>query len=141
MITESILLYSFYYLGNKFMLAKNSIQEINELAACIKKYIDSNYSNCNLSLEFISNNLSYTPKYVSTLFKKTFKITISDYLTTLRIQHACTLIENGFTSISNIAALCGYSDAQYFSKLFKKRTGKTPKEYIKEPFTYQNFMR
>jgi hypothetical protein len=60
------------------------------------------------------------------------KITLSDYIATLRIQQACTLISHGFTSVSDISNQCGYSDPQYFSKIFKKILGESPSEYIKK---------
>ncbi|MBO7208706.1 MAG: helix-turn-helix transcriptional regulator [Clostridia bacterium] len=65
------------------------------------------------------------------IFKKTFNIGMSEYINTIRIQHSCTLMNQGFTSISDISNQCGYSDPQYFSKVFKKRMGMLPGEYIK----------
>lgn len=133
LMIESILLYTFYYLGSKLMTYKKTIDKSNLLSMQIKKYIDDNYSNKNLSLKMISTDLSYSPKYISTIFKKTFNISISKYLITLRTQHACNLINHGFTSISDISNQCGFSDSQYFSKVFKKEIGTSPKEYIKNP--------
>ncbi len=131
LITESILLYTFYYLGDKLLLTETRKEPQSNVAMKVKKYIDDNYSESELSLEYISKNLSYSPKYISSTFKKQFNIGISDYITTVRIQHACTLINQGFTSIQDIANQCGYSDAQYFSKVFKKRMEQLPREYIK----------
>ena len=130
LIAESILLHTFYYLGDKFLLSNEMCNKINNFPINIKKFIDDNYSDCSLSLETISKQLSYSPKYISSSFKKYFKISLSDYITTLRMQHACTLIQQGFTSISDISNQCGYSDPQYFSKKFKNKMGQIPSEYI-----------
>ena len=130
LITESILLYTFYYLGDKVLLTYEQAGKVNNFAHTIKKFVDDNYSDCSLSLEMLSKQLSYSPKYISSSFKKHFKVGLSDYITTLRIQHACTLIQQGFTRISDISVQCGYSDAQYFSKVFKRRMGQIPSEYI-----------
>ena len=131
LIIESILLYTFYYLGDKLLIFDESHEQSDNLAHTIKKYIDNNYSNCLLSLDLISKALSYSPKYISSIFKKHFNIGLSDYITTIRIQHACTLIQQGFTSISHISSQCGYSDPQYFSKVFKKRMKEVPSSYIR----------
>ena len=132
LIAESILLYTFYFLGqNVIPLETNKNSEQNNAFLNIKKYIDDNFSQRKLSLGLISSELSYSPKYISSLFKKRFKIGISEYLNTIRIQNACTLINQGFTNVSDIANRCGYEDPQYFSKVFKKQIGVSPKSYIK----------
>ena len=132
LITESILLYTFYFIGDKFLNSDAEHKKGSNFAINIKKFIDDNYSDCSLSLRMISEKLCYSPKYISSLFKRSFKIGLSDYLNTLRIQHACTLIQYGFTSVSNISSKCGYSDPQYFSKVFKKKMGETPSEFIQK---------
>lgn len=60
------------------------------------------------------------------------RVGISEYVATLRIQQACTLLDQGFTSVKDIAFLCGYNDPLYFSKVFKAKTGVSPREYQKE---------
>ena len=131
LIAESILLYSFYFLGNNIIPldAKNNLKE--NTALMIKKYIDDNFSLSKLSLEMISSELSYSPKYISSVFKKSFNVGITEYLNTIRIQNACTLMRQGFTSISDVSNQCGYADSQYFSKVFRRKIGVSPKTYIK----------
>ena len=96
----------------------------------IKKYIDDNFTSCDLSLNCISKELLYNPKYISGLFKKKMNIGLVEYINTIRIQYACTLISQGFTSVKELAVLSGYKDALYFSKVFKKKMGVSPKQYI-----------
>lgn len=74
--------------------------------------------------------MNYDSKYLSFYFKKHKRICYSEYLRDLRISHSLFLMEQGITSIKNIALLSGFGDALYFSKVFKKVTGKTPKEHI-----------
>ena len=57
---------------------------------------------------------------------------VSEYIATIRIQYACTLMEQGLSSVSDIALLCGFSDPLYFSKVFKKRMGISPRAHINE---------
>ena len=131
LISESILLYSFCFLGKKLITSTNKGDSKDNASTIIKKYIDDNFFDQKLSLEMISKNLSYSPKYISSVFKKKFNVGITEYLNTIRIQNACTLMKQGFTSISDVSNQCGFADAQYFSKVFKQRTGLSPKAYIK----------
>lgn len=131
LIAESILLYTFHFLGNK-IISLNVKRDLKEdISLKIKKYIDDNFSEHEISLKTISDEFSYSQKYVSSVFKKSFKVGISEYLSAIRIQNACTLIAQGFASVSDISNRCGYADPQYFSKVFKQKTGFSPKIYIK----------
>ena len=130
LIAESILLYSFHFLGNKKTQPEKEKNLNQNVALIVKKYIDDNFSVPKLSLEMISHELAYSPKYISSLFKKNFDVGIVEYLNTIRIQNAYTLMQQGFTSISDVSTQCGYSDPQYFSKVFKQKHGISPKAYI-----------
>lgn len=130
-ISESVLLYTFSYLGTELFTTQEPKKQ-NQSVSLIKKYVDDHFSSQNFSLETMSRELSYNPKYISHVFKKHFGIGIIEYLNTLRIQNACTLIEQGFTSVSHIADSCGYSDAAYFSRIFKGKMGVSPTQYIKD---------
>lgn len=124
---EGILLYSFSILGEQ---KKRNEEGDSNIVLMIKKYIDENFSNSSLCLESISEKCAYNKKYISTLFKKKFNIGIAQYISMLRIQHACTLMEQGFTSVKDIAFLCGFSEPFYFSTVFKSRMGISPRDYI-----------
>lgn len=129
--SESILLYTFSAISTR-VLNESTFDKLSEIPSLIKKYIDEHLSDSELSLQKISIELSYNPKYISMIFKENFKIGISEYIQTSRIQNACTLIEQGFTSIKDIAFLCGYKDQLYFSKVFKSKLNTSPKKYISE---------
>ena len=101
-------------------------------AALIKKYIDDNFSDADFSIDKMGSELSYNKKYISRVFKKEIRIGITEYLNTVRIQQACALMEQGFTSIKDIALLCGYKDPLYFSRVFKKEMKVSPREHLAE---------
>ena len=126
---ESVALYTFSVLAERLIPTKRNSSS-DDAVQLAKKYIDENISNSELSLEKISAELSYNTKYLSSLFKRKMGIGISEYISTVRIQHACTLMEQGFTSIKDIAAQCGFKDALYFSKVFKRTMTQSPKEHI-----------
>ncbi len=58
--------------------------------------------------------------------------TFSEYLKTLRLRHAVFLIEQGITSVKNVALLSGYRDPLYFSKVFRQSLGVSPSEFIEQ---------
>jgi len=132
LVSEGILLYTFAALGNEIFEEKKSLGKVKSTVAAIKKYIDENYLDSELSLEKISVDLFYNKKYISHVFKSEMKIGVIEYLNTVRVQHACTLMEQGMTSVKDIAAICGFRDALYFSKIFKSKMTKTPTQHISE---------
>lgn len=92
------------------------------------KYIEENYSK-DISLEDIADYIAISPNYLCKLFKENYEITIIDYLTRVRINNSINLLKNTDLSIKEIAHHTGYHDSNYFSKVFKKVTGKTPTDF------------
>lgn len=85
-----------------------------------------------LTLQYFAESLSVNSSYLSDLFKKEVGVTITDYVTEKRITHAKKLLVSTQNPIKSIAKVTGIPDVQYFSKIFKRRTGKTPTQYRKE---------
>ena len=129
LISESVLLYTFAFLTNR-LLPDGDSHKHHHSVDLIKKYVDDHFTDHGFSLESMSDALSYNKKYVSHIFKKQFGIGVIEYVNTVRIQNACTMMEQGFTSVNTIADQCGYADAQYFSKIFKSKIGLSPTQYI-----------
>ena len=137
LISESVLLYTFSFLGKKLLHRSSTSKKENAVTLTVKKYIDDHFTENTLSLEQISKDIRYNPKYISTAFKKQFGIGIAEYLNTIRIQHSCTLMQQGVTSIKDISSLCGYADSHYFAVVFKKKMAMSPSAYIEE-ITYED---
>lgn len=130
--SESVLLYTFSVLGDAFFENDKLENQESSVVLQIRKYIEDHLSDTELSLVKISKELMYHQKYLSAVFKSVMRVGISEYITTLRIQQACTLMNQGFTSSKDIAFLCGYNDPLYFSKVFKARIGVSPREYQRQ---------
>jgi len=118
----------------------NDGDETETVAARIKAYIDQSFTVCDLSLKMIGNALTYHPNYVSSIFKNKFGINISKYVNIVRIRHSRFLIDMGEHSVKRLAELSGFSDEEYFSSVFKKHVGETPREYIKRNQKYGSVM-
>ena len=82
-----------------------------------------------LSLKAHADHLNVNASYLSNLFKKETGITLTEYVNRTRIDHAIFLLNTTDMQILNIAQSCGVPDVNYFTKLFKRIIGKTPKEY------------
>ena len=90
--------------------------------------IDSELT-ADLSLNFQAKELNVNPSYLSSLFKKETGMTLTDYVNKKRAEHAARLLKTTSMQIQTIAQYCGILDVNYFTKVFKKYLGKTPKEY------------
>ncbi|MDD3279389.1 MAG: response regulator [Lachnospiraceae bacterium] len=98
----------------------------------VKKVVDCilrQYANPDLSIKVLADKVGLTPSYLSGLFKKTTGETIGQYMVNIRVKHAQYLMEDPQKKFYEIAELVGYEDANYFAKIFKKKTGCTPSEY------------
>ncbi|MGH4050311.1 MAG: response regulator transcription factor [Clostridium sp.] len=98
----------------------------------ILKYIHENYFDIDLSLQSISNKTYLTPAYMCSIFKEQTGTTINCYITKYRITKAKDLLKDHNMKIIDITLKVGYSDGNYFSKIFKKETGLTPSKYKKK---------
>ncbi|MCT2196383.1 response regulator [Paenibacillus sp. p3-SID1389] len=85
-----------------------------------------------LSLQQVAAYVHLHPSHLSELFKKETGSTFGDYVTALRMRRAMELLAVSPAKVSEIAGLTGYEDVKYFSRLFKKHTGKTPSEFREE---------
>ena len=121
--SESILLYTFSHLSPAVSEQSNLIGKILELTE--EYFTDSDFS-----ISSIAKLLSYNPKYLSYAFKQAMHMTFSEYLRDVRIKYAISLFNNGLDSVKNVALLSGFADPLYFSNVFKKYVGCSPKEYI-----------
>lgn len=113
------------------LLVKNhSLKGYSLLIRKVLTQIDTDLT-ADLSLNAIANTLNVNSSYLSTLFKKETGSTLTEYVNRKRIEHALLLLNTTNLQIQTIAQHCGISDMNYFTKLFKKQIGKTPKEYRK----------
>ena len=109
------------------MVTKKGERE-NELVARAQTYIQENYHK-DLSLDEVSRQMDLSPYYFSKLFKEVTGTNFVEYVTSIRIRRAKELLREGGWSMKQICQEIGYSDPNYFSRIFKKWTGQTPTEF------------
>lgn len=109
-------------------VAEKRKTHLSQLVMRAKAYIDQHYSE-SIMLEDIARTLNISPYYLSRLYKAETGYNFIDYLTHVRIEAAKTMVVDLSLSMKEIAFAVGYSDPNYFSRLFKKVTGCTPTEY------------
>lgn len=108
--------------------AMQSREASNEIVLLAKQYINDHYQE-NITLSSVANYLHMNASYVSSLFKLKTDVSFTQYLTEIRIQNALLLVTTTQKSAAEIGELVGYSNPNYFIKVFKKVTGYTISEY------------
>lgn len=93
------------------------------------KYIEDNYTNEDLSLNDVSAFCNVSSNYFSSLFSAEMQQTFVEYVTNKRITKAKKLLKSTTLHTGEIASTVGYKDQHYFSVVFKKIQGCSPREY------------
>ena len=106
-----------------------SDKKYNEIIDKAKKYIQENYQNDDMSLQSVASSVNVSSNHFSAIFRKETGETFIDYLTTVRINKAKELLTCTSMKTSEIGFEVGYRDPHYFSYIFKKTMGMSPKEY------------
>ena len=129
LLCEGLLLHAFSNLCHKKEAAGHEEYYANGILP-VKQYVDLHFTDKDLCLAFLSSKFSYNPKYLSEAFCRLTRISFSKYLTDKRLDYSLTLIDSGIVNIQELADMCGYNDATYFSKAFKAKFLIPPKQYI-----------
>ncbi|ETP73133.1 response regulator (CheY-like receiver domain and AraC-type DNA-binding domain-containing protein) [Lachnospiraceae bacterium JC7] len=101
----------------------------DKLISTIQDYIDHNL-NGKLQLNEIADAFGLSPAYLSVLFKKNTDIGFSEYVYTRKIEHAKKMLLSDDMKVYEVADALGFESAYYFSKVFKKVAGVSPREFI-----------
>ncbi len=98
---------------------------------CVMDYIKENFTQNNLSLNYVAENLHVSQSYITKIIKQKTGTSFTDYLNKLRINMAIKHLTDAGRSftINEIAEMTGYSSQHYFSRAFKNYTGLSPLQY------------
>ena len=117
-----------------YMIVFRSNNEFSRSVEQIRSLILSNYSRCDFALDEAIRELPFHYDYLRKLFKKEMGMTPLEYLTSLRMKKAETMLSAMWGrdySVAEIGELCGYDDALYFSRVFKKHFKCSPTVFAK----------
>lgn len=120
----------FYYMIKKYcrLVSTHSQKNYSLLIQKAITRIDADIT-AELSLTSLAEMLNVNSSYLSSLFKKETGLTLTQYINKGRIEKAKHLLNTTNMQIQSIAQTCGILDVNYFTKIFKKYTGKTPNEF------------
>ncbi len=94
-------------------------------------YIEDNFSRTDLTLQDVASHVTLSNNHFSTVFSQEMGLTFTEYLTRVRLDRAKQLLTSTAWRSAEISLAIGYNDPHYFSYLFKKQVGQTPRDYRK----------
>ena len=94
----------------------------------ILSYIDRRYTE-KISLKDIADNFHMSEKYFSRFFKNCFQVTFVEYVNSVRLEKAASLLTTTDSTVTEVALQCGFTNISYFIRSFKKFFGKSPHVY------------
>lgn len=129
---ELLLNLSQRFYDRQFITRKNSNSSIvAKIEILLKDYVDSNKLEAHglPTVKFLANSVYLSPSYLSDLLRKETGMNAQDHIHYCIIEKAKNVLLNTDNSISEVAYSLGFEYPQYFSKLFKQKTGLTPVEF------------
>lgn len=106
---------------------------LTKVTEIIEEYIQSHYMQ-DISMQDVARVMNYSEAYFCKLFKQCFSFNFTTYLAQIRMDAAKKLLARPTVNVKDIGKAVGYSDSNYFAKVFKRYTGFTPTEYRVEIF-------
>lgn len=113
----------------EYLTLSNALSATHQdLGAMTKTYIGQNFQK-KITLNDICKHLACSKSTLVNTFRKTYGMTVTAYLTEVRLKEAEKLLCRREHSLSQVATLCGFSDQSYFSKVFAAKMGCAPGDY------------
>tara|TARA_R110001583_G_scaffold112917_4_gene263116 strand:+ start:3827 stop:4672 length:846 start_codon:yes stop_codon:yes gene_type:complete len=117
------------YSQSMISIQANSAQKRSEdLYQGICIYIQEHFQEA-ITRSMIANRFNISPNHLSRLFRQQGHMTLSDYIIWVRLDRAKFMLKKYSFKLNEIATRCGFQDVNYFFRVFKNKTGKTPTEY------------
>ena len=129
--TKIILLQFILEMWKKGFVIENDTSGRNTVEKEMVSYIQQNFTG-KISLREFGEQFHLSEKYISRYFKEHFHITLSQYITHLRLEHAKQMLQDTDTPVTEIAMQSGYQNVSYFIRSFKKTYGVSPLKYRKK---------
>lgn len=127
LIVASLLSHCNDLLGSQIQTSSRS----QALFEAVRSYIDDNYASA-LSRESVAQVFYISPNYLSHLFQKSGSLGFNEYLNYTRLEQAKALLKGYDLKVKEVAHTCGFVDSNYFCRLFRKNTERSPSEYRRQ---------
>ena len=101
------------------------------LFEAIRQYIDTHFRE-DVTRDFLAKMFYISPNYLSHLFQREGKIGLNEYLNQIRLEYAKSLLKNYDLNVKEIAHASGFKDSNYFCRIFRKKTERSPSEYRRQ---------
>lgn len=128
LLTYQVILATMDISGRKFTDQQYFSKDTENKVHKARKILGTDIST-NISIEDLSSKVRLNRTTLQRVFKQMYGVTVYEYRTQVRMQEAKNLLLKNKYSITEIAGMCGYSNASKFSAVFKKYTGMNPSEY------------
>lgn len=116
------------FFSQEGLLTQASASRFQDKHRQILSFIQENYPR-ELTLETVAQQFHMAPKYFSRYFKNTFHISLTEYITRLRLEKAADLLRYSKLSVTEIAICTGFNSSSYFNKQFRNVYEMTPSQY------------
>lgn len=98
-----------------------------------EEYIGLHYMD-DISVESIAEYFQISPSHLSRTFKQYFDVPCKEYIIGVRVEKAKKYLASPILTVREVGCMVGYQDSNYFTKVFRKKTGMTPTEYRNQAF-------
>jgi len=112
-------------------MGETALPRVKQAANAAIMYLHRHYAEP-ITLQSLSNHLYLTPSYLSTYFKNSTGRNFKDYLTELRLRHACRLLSNTDISITDVCYGCGFTSYSNFMRSFRTHYQTSPLQFRRE---------
>lgn len=132
--TKIILLQFILEMWKKGFVIENDTSGRNIVEKEMVSYIQQNFTG-KISLREFGEQFHLSEKYISRYFKEHFHITLSQYVTYLRLEHAKQLLQDTDIPVTDVAMQSGYQNVSYFIRSFQKAYAVSPLKYRKNNYS------
>ncbi len=112
------------------MLARKRNENLSLFIQQAVHYVNHHYCE-DISLSDVAGAIAISNNYLSSQFKEEMGIALTEYMSDLRVNKAKLLLAEGKLDLKEVARQCGFNSYTYFLQVFKRKTGLTPKEFLR----------
>ncbi|PWI32077.1 AraC family transcriptional regulator [Vibrio albus] len=118
----------FSHILDLYLNPPDTLSRGKALFEAVRDYLEQHY-HTPLTREAVAQHFYVSPGYLSQLFQKEGKLKFNEYLTHIRLERAKYLLKEYDMTVKEVAHRCGFNDSNYFCRVFRNQTARSPSEY------------